>query len=111
MNRSVAAIVNCMRSIGAVDPEDVDHRHDGLLISQSAGLPPLTRLVYHYRIKEGENFRMKQGYQNFQAIQKGEELAFNQEGSILSPCNGMILMPKYQSQGEDGFFIIQPVDN
>src|SRR5687767_3323776 len=111
VHRSVAAIINCMRSIGAVDPEDVDHRHDGLLISQSAGLPPLTRLVYHYRIKEGENFRMKQGYQNFQAIQKGEELAFNQEGSILSPFDGMILMPKYQSQGEDGFFIIQPVDN
>lgn len=108
--RSVAAIVNCMRSIGSVDIRDVDHRHDGLLISLSMGLPKVTRLIHHYRIKPEEIFRMNPGYQNFQQIRKGEVVASNEDGDIESPYDGMILMPKYQSQGEDGFFIVENLD-
>ncbi len=73
IHRSVAAIVNCMQSIGAVDSRDVDHRHDGLLISLSIGLPKVTRLVYHYRIQPGELFIMNPGYQNFQQVTAGEK--------------------------------------
>ncbi len=110
-HRIIAAIVNCMRSIGSVDPRDVDHRHDGLLISLSVGLPKLTRLIYHYYIHPDENFVMRPGYKNFQHVYKGEELASNESGKIYAPYEGLILMPKYQSQGEDGFFIVQPVDD
>jgi succinylglutamate desuccinylase len=110
VNRSVAAIINCMRHIGAVHPYDVDHRHDGLLISQSKGLPKMTRLLYHYKLYPGENFVMKPGYRNFQKITKGEPLASNESGIIYSPFDGLILMPKYQQQGEDGFFIVEPIE-
>jgi succinylglutamate desuccinylase len=110
VHRSVAAIVNCMRSIGSVTPGDVDHRHDGLLISLSIGLPKVTKLVNHYRIQPGEQFEMNPGYHNFQQVKAGEELARNEQGSILSPVDGMILMPKYQSQGDDGFFIVEPIE-
>jgi succinylglutamate desuccinylase len=106
-HRSVAAIINCMRSIGAVDPGDVDHKHDGLLIDYSLGLPKVSRLVFHYKIKPGENFVMMPGYKNFQQIHAGEILAHNESGAISSPVDGLILMPKYQSRGEDGFFIIE----
>lgn len=109
VHRSVAAIINCMRNIGAVHPHDVDHRHDGLLIRHSEGLPKMTRLVYHYKLYHGENFVMKPGYRNFQSISKGEALASNEHGIIYAPCNGLILMPKYQQQGEDGFFIVEPI--
>ena len=108
VHRSVAAIVNCMRSIGAVDPGDVDHRHDGLLISLSIGLPKVTRLTYHYKISPGEQFVMHPGFKNFQHVNEGQELARNERGSVIAPVEGMILMPKYQSQGEDGFFIVAP---
>jgi len=110
IHRSVAAIVNCMRSIGSVDPRDVDHRHDGLFISLSIGLPKVTRLVYHYTIQPGEQFIMNPGYQNFQQVTAGEEMAKNEKGSVTTPVDGMILMPKYQSQGEDGFFIVEPIE-
>lgn len=110
IHRSVAAIINCMRSIGAVDPSDVDHRHDGLLISLSIGLPKVTRLVHHYRISPGEQFRMNPGYQNFQKVTAGQELARNEKGSITAPVDGWILMPKYQSQGDDGFFIVAAME-
>ena len=110
VHRSVAAIVNCMRSIGAVDHKDVDHRHDGLLKSLSIGLPRVSRLIYHYRIQQGEQFTMTPGYQNFQSVEKGEALAKNEFGPVTAPVNGLILMPKYQSQGEDGFFIVEVVE-
>lgn len=108
--RTVSAIINCMRSIGAVLPEDVDHRHDGLLMGESEGLPRVTRLVYHYKIHPGETFHMKPGFRNFDFIQKGEVIASNANGAIHSPCDGLILMPKYQSQGEDGFFIVEKIE-
>jgi succinylglutamate desuccinylase len=109
IHRSIAAIVNCMRSIGSVAPGDVDHRHDGLLISMSEGLPKMTRLVYHYKIDPEEKFEMKSGYRNFQPVGKGEVLAVNETGNIQAPIDGLILMPKYQPLGEDGFFIVERV--
>ncbi len=54
---------------------------------------------------------MKPGYQNFQQVQYGDELAENENGPIYAPVNGMILMPKYQPLGDDGFFIVEPVED
>lgn len=110
VHRMVAAIVNCMRSIGAVHPKDVDHRHDGLLIDLSKELPRVTRLVYHYHIQPGEEFVMKDGYRNFQKVEEGEKLASNEKGDIQSPLKALMLMPKYQPLGDDGFFLIEPVE-
>lgn len=110
VHRSVAAIVNCMRSIGAVDPGDVDHRHDGLLISMAKGLPRVTILRYHYRLDGSENFVMREGFSNFQQVRKGEVLATNETGNIQAPIDGLILMPKYQPLGEDGFFIVEQME-
>ena len=66
------------------------------------------RIISRYKIKSGEQFKMYQGYTNFQKIHAGEELATNQDGPICSPYDGYIFMPLYQPQGEDGFFIIKP---
>jgi succinylglutamate desuccinylase len=110
VHRSVAAIVNCMRSIGSVDPKDVDHRHDGLLIRISEGLPKVTRLAYHYHIQPGEEFVMRPGYRNFHRVRNGEVLASNGQGEIASPMDALMLMPKYQPLGDDGFFLIEAVE-
>lgn len=110
VQRTAAAIINCMRTIGAVESRDVDHRHDGLLISLSLGLPKITRLIYHYKIQPGENFEMRPGFKNFQYVNTGDILAKNENGDVLSPFKGLILMPKYQPQGDDGFFIVEVVE-
>ncbi len=110
VHRTAAAIVNCMRAVGAVDSKDVDHRHDGLLILLSEGLPKVTRLVYHYRLRPDETFTMQNGFRNFQPVQRGQILAHNESGPVTAPVDGLILMPKYQPQGDDGFFIVTPVE-
>ena len=107
VNRAIAAITNCMRTLGCVSKDDVENRHDRLLIEHSTGLPKIAELAYCHPIQEGDGFKMYPGYHNFQSVSKGEVLAADKNGDILCPEDGLILMPLYQKQGEDGFFIIR----
>ena len=107
VNRAIAAITNCLRFAGCVDEKHIENRHIQILENYSETLPRLTRLLYRYGILPDEEFKMKPGFINFQRIKKGEYLADNQDGPIKSPYAGYILMPLYQDQGEDGFFIVE----
>jgi succinylglutamate desuccinylase len=107
VNRAIAAVINCMRTIGCVRAEDVENRHDALLIEYSKGLPKVLDLLYCHEITPDDHFRMMPGYRNFQYIEEGELLAHDKNGPIYAQQEGYILMPLYQPQGEDGFFIIQ----
>lgn len=109
-NRAIAGIVNCMRTIGSVLPTDVESQHDKILLQYSLGLPSVSRLLYSHRISNGEEFRMKPGYKNFQKVKEGELLAHKNDEEIHCLKDGLILMPLYQRQGDDGFFIIKQID-
>lgn len=109
VDRTVSVIIHCMRALHAVDPKHVDPQHDQLLIDLGRHFPKVTRLIYHYKIQPGEKFVMKEGFKNFDAIRQGDVLANNENGQVLSPYTGLMLMPKYQSLGDDGFFIIEEV--
>lgn len=110
IKRSVAALINLLRGVGCVRAEDVETKHDELLQEYSMGLPAVTELVDVHRIQEGDNFVMQPGYQNFQPVVKGECLATDKNGPILAEADGLILMPLYQQQGDDGFFLIKPIE-
>lgn len=111
INRAIAALTNCMRTIGCVAPQHIENQHDTLLVEYSKGLPQVSELLMVHSIKEGDEFRMKPGYKNFQPVKKGEVLAHDQQGAIKAIEDGAILMPLYQQQGEDGFFLIKPTTN
>lgn len=107
INRAIAAVTNCMRAIGAVKQSDVAHRHNFLLQTYSEGLPSISYMIQRHIVREGDGFEMNPGYQNFQPVNKGENLARDKNGDITCPVNCRILMPLYQNQGEDGFFLIK----
>ncbi len=107
INRAIAAITNCMRSIGAVREQDVENRHDSLLIEYSADLPKVARLVQRHGIKPSDGFRMVQGFNNFEKIKAGQHIASDKNGPIYASDDGCLLMPLYQEKGEDGYFLIQ----
>lgn len=109
VSRMVAAIVNCLRSIGCVDDHDVENIHDQMLKDYSKDLPKVTELIFIYKIEKNEEFEMMPGFRNFQKIEKGQLLGRNKFGEIRSPESGLILMPLYQKQGEDGFFIVREI--
>ncbi len=107
VNRAIAAIINCMRTIGSIESNDVHNKHDELLIAFSKNLPKVNNLIYSHAIEESDQFVMKKGYSNFQKIKKGDYLADDKNGKLKAPYSGRILMPLYQKKGEDGYFIIQ----
>lgn len=107
VNRGVAAIINCLRSIRCVAPHEIENQHDDLLRTYSKGLPRITRLKHVHHIPEAARFEMRPGYINFMPIRKKEHLADQDGVPIHAPVGGFILMPLYQQRGSDGFFIIQ----
>lgn len=110
VNRAIAAITNCMKIIGSIDEQHIENRHNKLLIEYSKNLPKLSRLLLKYAITPEDEFEMKPGYQNFMLVREGEELGRNKNGPVYSPYEGMILMPLYQKQGDEGFFLVESVD-
>ncbi len=109
VNRAIAALINCMRTIGCVEAGHVENRHDSLLIEYSKGLPQVAQLVVTKRIKPEDEFRMMPNFRNFQKVKKGELLATDKSGEIYAPEDALILMPLYQQQGDDGFFLVKTI--
>ncbi|MCW5924084.1 MAG: succinylglutamate desuccinylase/aspartoacylase family protein [Saprospiraceae bacterium] len=109
VSRSIAAIINCLRATGCIEPEDLPNAHEAVLENYSARLPKVTRLRHVHHIRPGDSFRMRPGYTNFQPIRQGEHLADDITGPILAPTAGLMLMPLYQPKGSDGFFIVQEI--
>lgn len=85
---------------------DIDPSHRQL-ITASKDLPHYVRVIYRHAVTPEDHFHMYPGYNNFHEVYKGEPIARN--GNIVVPCpaSGLMLMPLYQSQGSDGFFIME----
>lgn len=80
-----------------------------LLVTQTGRLPHFTELRYRHAIQPGDEFRMKPGFRNFDAVTAGQPLARDAHGVVGSPLTGLLLMPLYQAQGQDGFFLVTRV--
>jgi succinylglutamate desuccinylase len=109
VNRCIAATINFMRAIGVIHSDDVENQHDYILQQYSNHLPQIVRVIYRYFIQDNKKWQMKPGYKNFQKITAGEILARYDGEKVTAPCDGLILMPLYQSQGQDGFFIVEEI--
>ncbi|WP_194851641.1 M14 family metallopeptidase [Nonlabens antarcticus] len=66
-------------------------------------------IIHRHEIREGDDFKMKLGFDNFQKISKGEILATSNGIELKSTWDAFIFMPLYQGQGNDGFFVIEEV--
>jgi succinylglutamate desuccinylase len=110
ISRAISAVISCLRASGCIHSEDVDNRHERMLLRYSQTLPKVTRIKHVHHIKPGDQFKMRPGYHNFQAIHTHEHLADDITGPVYAPLNGLILMPLYQAKGSDGFFIVETLD-
>lgn len=109
-NRAIAAITNCMRTIGCVSAHHIENQHDSLLLEYSKGLPKISELITVHSIRPEDEFKMAPNYKNFHPVHKGEILAYDKKGEIKAIDDGLVLMPLYQKQGEDGFFLIRMLE-
>lgn len=104
-----AALLLMLRDAGSIENEAITqiNEFDQHLKEHTRYVPGKVELVYQHIIEEGDNFSMRPGFKNFQPIKKGEWLANDKEGKIRARCDGYIIMPLYQEQGNDGFFIVR----
>lgn len=82
---------------------------EAILLEEKRDHRKTFEIIYRYDIEEGDSFKMEPGFENFQRIKKGELLAHHNGNPVLSQWDEFIFMPLYQSQGNDGFFVVKQV--
>lgn len=79
------------------------------LAAESLGLPQVVEVRYRHAITPRDGFQMAPGYASFQEVEAGQAVAVDRHGAVHAPESGLLLMPLYQDQGDDGFFVVRPV--
>lgn len=109
VKNNAKAILALLDEVGCIDSIELSDfgRHEKYLSEHNKQLPPQVKLVYQHRVEPNDDFKMQPGFKNFEPVEKGEWLASDKTGKILAQTDGYILMPLYQAQGNDGFFIVE----
>ncbi len=101
-----ACIWMTLAAAGAVPKDDpfVAECRDRLRAA-THGLPEVVEIRHRHHVDPEDAFVMLPGFENFDAVSKGDLLAQDKEGDVRSPEDGRVLLPLYQGQGQDGFFL------
>ena len=102
---SVLTTAGCLRSQDAPEPSDPGKPFRRKTPTEQ----PVLEIRYHHLIQAGDGFAMEPGFTNFQPVRRGQLLARDRHGQIRAQESGQILMPLYQGQGADGFFLVRTV--
>ena len=86
---------------GAVPETRAAH---ALLECRRGDLPRVMEVVSRHAIAEGDAFTMEPGFKNLDHARAEQLLARDRKGEIRAPRDGLVLLPLYQKQGDDGFF-------
>ena len=106
-----AAIWLALVANGQLDGDDVPDitGKRARLARASAGIPPVVEIRYRHGLLPDERFEMEGRFQNFERIERDQLLArtWDEDGSVEIRAleRGLLLMPRYQGQGTDGFFV------
>ena len=79
-------------------------RHRATLTQACYGCPRILQVVHRHSIREEDRFRMEPGFANIERVKGGALLAHDRNGEIRAPQDGVVFLPLYQAQGDDGFF-------
>jgi len=111
VDRAEAAVWITLETAGLLAPGVAPEVETGrrLLGASAAGVPHVVEVRYRHRLSADDEFRMAAGFHSFQPVRRGDVLATDRAGAVRAPLSGLLLMPLYQPQGEDGFFLGRPV--
>jgi succinylglutamate desuccinylase len=107
VKNATSALINCLRAIGCVEHKNIEEKHNNWLYQMSKDLPTKTKLIFRQPVAKDDNFEMMPNFKNFQLVEAGTLLAQNKYGEIRATEISRVLMPLYQPQGEDGFFLVK----
>jgi len=75
-----------------------------LLDSRRGDLPRVMEVVRRHAIVPEDAFTMEPGFKNLDHARAEQLLARDRNGEIRAPHDGLVMLPLYQPQGDDGFF-------
>lgn len=109
VDRAEAGIWIALVAAGILRTEDVPgfEEHHALLARDAGGLPTVLEMRHRHAVEPGDGFRMAPGFQNFQLVAAGDVVAHDHTGPVRATESARILMPLYQEQGNDGFFLVR----
>ncbi len=100
-----AAFMLAVEAAGIVERGAVDTKPDHDLLEHRRGrLPKVMEVVERHAIAPDDQFRMAPGFKNLDHARAGQYLASDKDGEIHAPSDGLVILPLYQAQGNDGFF-------
>lgn len=73
------------------------------------GAPRIVEITHRHAITPADRFRMAPGFVNFAPARAGQLLAHDARGEIRAQRDCRVLLPLYQPQGDDGYFLARPV--
>ena len=102
-----------LATVGALDPShipDLAHRRQRLaeLAQRASGpLPAISEIRHRHVVHPAhEPFVMQPGLENFHPIRRGQLVAHDSRGPIHAPRDGLMMLPRYQGLGDDGYFLV-----
>lgn len=108
--RHEAAIWMYLVGCGVIDAVHVPHEPEHVAVfSGASARPKVVEVRHRHVVRDGDEFEMLDGFAGFDPIEAGQIVARDRHGPVRAPETGLLLMPRYQSQGEDGFFVVREV--
>ncbi|MCA8956975.1 MAG: succinylglutamate desuccinylase/aspartoacylase family protein [Planctomycetes bacterium] len=105
-----AAVWLALHASGMTAPADEDlARWRATLARAAQGLPPVVEVTHRQNIVRGERFVMEPGFQSFDCVARGQLLARSNGEAVTAAAPCRLILPLYQGQGDDGFFLIREV--
>lgn len=110
VDRCEAAVWIALETCGALPPDHPQVVAAGeLLIEASRTLPRVVEVRYRHAITEDDGFQIREGLAGFDPVEPGRTLGTDRHGPITAHEPGLLLMPLYQKQGDEGFFVVRAV--
>ncbi len=102
---SLAAVIAiALEATGVVQGMPAAGAARAYLASVRGALPHLIEVVVRHAVRPEQRFRMEPGFANLERVTAGTLLARDASGEIHAPFDGVVVLPLYQPDGEDGFF-------
>jgi Succinylglutamate desuccinylase / Aspartoacylase family len=92
---------------GSALPDLALHRER--LATAARGKPDVVEIRHRHVVHDDDGFVMRPGLTSFTPVRRGQPVADDLNGPVLCPEDGLMLMPRYQGQGSDGYFLARSV--
>ncbi len=79
------------------------------LQAATPGIPPIMAVDLRHPVSADDGFVMAPGYRNFDPVPAGKAVARDNKGPVICRRRSRMLLPLYQAQGNDGFFLVREI--